>query len=150
MLSFALQSRSMPTHGLTQISTDMRKESVSHLCSSVAKFCYLLSCEGPAGAFFLLSAFTPNFFQNRIRYGDTIVRHVFRMRVVQGEVERRERELAPIKNTGVGKLGVVHFFDDFGRNLFRRVAVISREGVEHFLVPDPVLQHLRWRFDEIT
>src|ERR1700745_3136828 len=64
MLSFELQSRSRPSHRLTQISADMRKGSVSHLRSCAAKFCYLLSCEGPAGAFFLLSAFTPIFFRN--------------------------------------------------------------------------------------
>ena len=32
---------------------------------------------------------------------------------------------------------------------FRRIAIIGRERIEHFLVPDPVLQHLRGRFDEI-
>ena len=36
------------------------------------------------------------------------------------------------------------------RNLLRRITVIGGERVEHLLVPDPVLQHLRRRLDEIA
>ena len=81
---------------------------------------------------------------------DAIVRHLFGMRVVQREVERREGELAPIKNAGGRQFRVLHFLDYFRRNLLRWIAVIGRESVEHFLVPDPVLQHLRWRLDKIA
>src|ERR1051326_2515056 len=89
-------------------------------------------------------------FQNRIGYGDAIVRHVFRMRIVQREIERCERELAAISNPCIRQLGVVYLFPDFAGNLLRRVTVIRRERVEHLLVPHPVLEHLRRRLYEIT
>src|SRR4030095_3914731 len=91
-----------------------------------------------------------NFFQNWVRYYHAIIRRIFGVRSVQSEIERRERELAPVKNTGVGQFGVVHFLNYFSRNFFRWIAVIGGERVEHLLVPDPVLQHLRGRFDKIT
>src|SRR6516225_3614728 len=72
------------------------------------------------------------------------------MRVVHREIERRERKLSAIKDSGGRLLCVVHLLNDVGRNLFRGIAIISREGVEHFLVPNPVLEHLRGRFDEIA
>src|SRR5437762_4680488 len=71
------------------------------------------------------------------------------MLIVQFEVERCEGELASIKNTGIRQLRVIHFFDDFRWNFLRWIAVIGRKRIEHFLVPDPILQHLRWRFYEI-
>src|SRR5258708_13820012 len=72
------------------------------------------------------------------------------MLIVQLQVERREGELASIKNTGIRKLGVIHFFDYFRWNFLRWITVVGRKRVEHFLVPDPVLQHLRRRLHEIT
>src|SRR6266536_5973284 len=72
------------------------------------------------------------------------------MLIVQLQVERCEGELASIQNTGIRKLGVIHFFDYFRGNFLRWIAVIGRKRIEHFLVPYPVLQHLRWRFYEIT
>src|ERR671918_1095252 len=91
-----------------------------------------------------------NFFQNRVRYCHAIVRRIFGVLIVQSEIKRRERELASVENTGVGQLGVVHFLNYFCWNFFRWIAVIGRERVEHLLVPDPVLQHLRGRFDKVT
>ena len=41
------------------------------------------------------------------------------------------------------------FLNYFRRNFLRRIAIIGRKSVEHFLVPDPVLQHLRRRLHEI-
>ncbi len=72
------------------------------------------------------------------------------MGIVEREIERRERKLPPVKHARRRELRLVHSLDDFGRNLFRRIAVISRESIEHFFVPNPVLQHLRGRFDEIA
>ncbi len=43
---------------------------------------------------------------------------MFRVLIVQREIERRECELASIENTGVGELGIIHFFNDLRRNLF--------------------------------
>src|SRR5947207_13989664 len=71
------------------------------------------------------------------------------MLIVQFEVERCEGELASIKNTGIRQFRVIHFFDDFRWNFLRWIAVVCRKHVEHFLVHDPVMQHLRWRFYEI-
>src|SRR5438093_6660358 len=85
-----------------------------------------------------------NLFQGRVRYCDALVRPIFGVLIVQSEIERRERELAPVKNTSIGQLGVVHFFNYLCWNLFRWIAVIGCKRVEHFFVPDPVLQHLRW------
>ena len=39
--------------------------------------------------------------------------------------------------------------DGFGRNFFRRITVVSGKGIQHRLVPHPVLQHLGWCLDEI-
>ena len=72
------------------------------------------------------------------------------MLVVQREIKRCEGKLASIENASGGQFRVVHFFDEFGRNFLRRIAVIGCKRVEHLLVPDPVLQHLRRRLDEIT
>src|SRR6266699_2303792 len=72
------------------------------------------------------------------------------MLVVQREIKRCERKLAPIENASGGQFSVIHFFDEFGRNFLRRIAVISCKGVEYLLVPDPVLEHLRRRLDEIA
>ena len=91
-----------------------------------------------------------NLLENWIGNRDAIPSRIFLMRVVHGKIERRERELAAIKNASSRFLGVVHLLDDVARDLFRRIAVIGGETVEHFFVPDPVLQHLRRRFDEIT
>src|SRR5438876_3171369 len=91
-----------------------------------------------------------NFFQDRIRHDHAIVRRIFGVLIVQGQIERRERELAAIKNTGVRQLSVVHFFDDLCRNFLGWIAVVGSKRIEHFLVPDPILQHLRGRLDKIT
>src|SRR5205814_6676716 len=72
------------------------------------------------------------------------------MPVMQREIKRCERKLAPIENASGGEFRVVHFFDEFSRNFLRRIAVIGCKRVEYLLVPDPVLQHLRRRLDEIT
>ena len=69
---------------------------------------------------------------------------------MQGEIERREGKLAAIIDAGGGQFGVVHFLDGLRRNFLRRIAIIGGESVENFFVPDPVLQHLRRRFDEIA
>src|SRR6266478_7450651 len=72
------------------------------------------------------------------------------MGVVHRKVKRRERELTSIKNAGGRFLGVIHLLDDVARNFLRWIAIIGGESVEHFLAPDPVLEHLRWRFYEIA
>src|SRR4030095_1979975 len=72
------------------------------------------------------------------------------MLVMQGEVERRERKLASIQNARIRQLRVIHLFDDFSWDFLRWIAVIGRKRIEDFLVPDPVLQHLRRRFYEIS
>ena len=84
-----------------------------------------------------------NFFQNWVRYCHAIVWRIFGVLIVQSEIERRKRELAAVKNTGVGQFGVIHFFDYFRWNFFRWIPVIGGKSVEYLLVPDPVLQHLR-------
>src|SRR5436190_10565999 len=58
-----------------------------------------------------------HFFQDRVRDSHAIVRHIFRVGVVQSQVERRERELASIKNSSVCQLCVIHLFDNFRRDL---------------------------------
>ena len=68
---------------------------------------------------------------------------------MQREVERRERELAPIKTPALASFASFIFLIIFGRNLLRWIAVIGGKSVEHFLVPDPVLEHLRWRLYKI-
>ena len=83
-----------------------------------------------------------NFLENRIRDRDAIPSCVFGVRVMHREIERRERELPSIKNTGGRFLGVVHFLNDVARNFFGRIAIISRESIEHFFVPHPILEHL--------
>src|SRR5204863_6729653 len=72
------------------------------------------------------------------------------MRSVEREIEGSKSKLAPIVNTLGGQLGLLHFGNGFRRNLFRWVGVIGCKSIEHFLVPDPVLQHLRRGFDEIA
>src|SRR5215510_7082844 len=90
------------------------------------------------------------FFQNRVRYPHRIVWHLFGMRIMQSKIERSERELPAIKHAGICQLRVVELLDDFCGNFFGRIAVIGSESIKHFLVPNPVLQHLRWRFNKIT
>src|SRR5215470_16520214 len=89
-------------------------------------------------------------FQDRIRHRDAIVGTVFSVLLVQGEVERRECKLASIISAGISQLGVIHLFNYFPWNLFRWVAVVGRKRVENLFVPNPILQHLRRRLDEIT
>src|SRR5262249_19127193 len=91
-----------------------------------------------------------NFFENRVRNIHAIPFRAFRMRVMHCEVEGSEPKLPAIKNSGGRQLGVVHLLNDLGRDLFRRIAIIGGESIENFLVPHPILQHLRRRFDEIT
>src|SRR4029077_10250774 len=91
-----------------------------------------------------------NLFQDRVRYRDAIVWHFFGMRIVKSEVKRGERELAAIKNAGVCQLRVVELLNDICGNFFGRIAVIGSKSIQHVLVPKPVLQHLRWRFNKIT
>src|SRR6266404_6269768 len=83
-----------------------------------------------------------NFFENWIRDRNAIIGLIFRMLIVQYKVERCESELSPIENAGRGQFRIVHFLDDVRRNFLGRIAIIGREGVEHVLVPNPVLQHL--------
>src|SRR6266550_5236058 len=90
-----------------------------------------------------------NLFQDRIRNRHGIVGIVFWVLIVQSQVERCERKLASIENTGIGQLGVIHFLYYFRWNLFRGIAVIRGKYVEHFFIPYPVLQHLRRRLDKI-
>src|SRR5262249_29538478 len=75
---------------------------------------------------------------------------IFGMGVVHREIERGEGKLPSIENTGSRFLGVVHFLNDLSRDFLGRIAVVSRESIEHFFVPNPVLQHLRRRFDKIA
>ena len=49
-----------------------------------------------------------------------------------------------------GFLCFLEFCEDGFRDFFRRVAIVGGEGVEHGLVPNPVLEHLRRRLDEVT
>ena len=72
------------------------------------------------------------------------------MLIVHREIERGKSKLAPINHAGIGEFGVVHLLDDLCRNFLRRISVIGRESIEHFFVPNPVLQHLRRRFYEIA
>src|SRR5262249_22794561 len=90
------------------------------------------------------------FFQDRVRYPHRIVWHLFGMRIMQSKIERSERELPAIKHAGICQLRVVELLDDFCGNFLRRIAVIGSESIQHFLVPNPVLQHLRWRLNKIT
>src|SRR3954452_12800760 len=91
-----------------------------------------------------------DFFQDRVRYGHAIVWHFFGMWIMQSQVEGSERELPPIKYAGICQLRVIELLDDVCGNFFRRIAVIGSESIQHLLVPNPVLQHLRWRFHKIT
>src|SRR5438128_8363698 len=52
-----------------------------------------------------------NLFQNRIRNRHAIVRVIFRVLIVQRDIERRECELASVENTGISELGIIHFFN---------------------------------------
>ena len=68
---------------------------------------------------------------------------------MQLKIDKGEGELSPIEGARCREPGIVHLLDDFRGNSFRRIAIIARKSVENFLVPNPVLQHLRWGFDEI-
>ena len=70
------------------------------------------------------------------------IRIIFLVLIVQCEIEGGERELAPIINASASQLGIVHFLNDFRGNFLGRIAVVGCKGVEHLLVPNPVLQHL--------
>src|SRR5207237_8521119 len=72
-----------------------------------------------------------NFFQNRIRNRHAVVGVIFRVLIVQREIEGCEGKLASIESAGVSQFGVIHFFNGLGGNLFRRIAVIRRKSVEH-------------------
>ena len=69
---------------------------------------------------------------------------------VEGQVRQAEGQLPAVAGCFDGEFSFLEFRQNFGRDFLRRIAVIGGETVEDLFVPDPVLQHLRGGFDEIT
>src|SRR5207237_6745822 len=90
-----------------------------------------------------------NFLQDRIRNRHAIIRSILRMWSVQGEIKRSKGELPSIKYARSREFCVFHFLNGFARNFLRWLPVIRSERIEHILIPNPVLQHLRGSLDEI-
>ena len=61
-----------------------------------------------------------------------------------------EGELAAVECAFDGQLGGLELVQYLLGNFFGRIAVIRGKAVQHLFVPNPVLQHLRRRFDEIA